>query len=78
MNKHSWAAVISGPTLLNLTPPKDQMSIRAQDDRLKRVSGCEMEFPNRWWHSHSSGRTVPYDDGKAVTCGKDKTRPANP
>jgi len=24
------------------------MSIRTQDDRLKRVSGCELEFPNRW------------------------------
>ena len=24
------------------------MSLRNQDDRLKRVSGCELEFPNRW------------------------------
>jgi tRNA-splicing ligase RtcB (3'-phosphate/5'-hydroxy nucleic acid ligase) len=24
------------------------MSIRTQDDRLKRVSDCELEFPNRW------------------------------
>ena len=24
------------------------MSVRTQDDRLKRVSGCELEFPNRW------------------------------
>ena len=24
------------------------MSLRNQDDRLKQVSGCELEFPNRW------------------------------
>lgn len=24
------------------------MSIHTQDDRLKRVSDCELEFPNRW------------------------------
>ena len=24
------------------------MSIRTQDNRLNRISGCELEFPNRW------------------------------
>jgi len=24
------------------------MSLRTQDDRLKRISGWELEFPNRW------------------------------
>jgi tRNA-splicing ligase RtcB len=24
------------------------MSVRTQDDRLRRISGCELEFPNRW------------------------------